>query len=156
MGHLLIDAALGKPVPRTPIWIMRQAGRYMPEYREIRTRMSFLELCHTPEMAAKVSLLPRDLLGVDGLIVFCDILIPLEAMGMSLRFEKGKGPIFADPIRDRADLARLRDFDPNVETKFLPDTIRMLVDEVAGTLPILGFAGAPYTMADNGTCSPPR
>ncbi len=147
MGHLLIDAALGKPVPRTPVWIMRQAGRYMPEYRAIREKLSFLELCHTPEKACEVSLLPRDLIGVDGLIVFCDILVPLEAMGMDLSFHPGKGPVLADPIGSRNEIGRLKPMDANKDTKYLPDTIRMLVQEAGDELPILGFAGSPYTLA---------
>ena len=146
-NHLLIDAALGNPVPRTPVWIMRQAGRYMPEYQAIRSEMSFLELCHTPEKAAEVSLLPDKLLGVDGLIVFCDILVPLEAFGMGLSFVPGRGPVLADPIRLPSDLSRLKPYDANVETGYLPETIRMLVREAGDRLPILGFAGAPYTLA---------
>ena len=147
MSHLLIDAALGRPVPRTPIWIMRQAGRYMASYRAIRQKMSFLELCHTPEKAAEVSLMPLDQLGIDGVIVFCDILVPLEAMGMDLRFDPGRGPVLSDPIRSRSDIARLRSYDPEVETGYLPQTIRLLVQEVGDRAPILGFAGAPYTLA---------
>lgn len=147
MGHLLIDAALGKPVPRTPIWIMRQAGRYMPEYQAIRSEMSFLDLCHTPEKAAEVSLLPKHLLGVDGLIVFCDILVPLEAMGQGLSFVPGRGPVLERPIRSRSDIRGLKSYDAGRDSKFLPDTIRMLVESVGDELPILGFAGAPYTLA---------
>ncbi len=147
MSHLLIDAALGKPVPRTPIWIMRQAGRYMPEYQAIRAKMSFLELCHTPEKAAEVSIMPLDQLGVDGVIVFCDILVPLEAMGMDLSFQKGSGPVLANPVRSRSEISRLKAYDPNVATKYLPDTIRLLKSEIGHRAPVLGFAGAPYTLA---------
>lgn len=126
---------------------MRQAGRYMPEYRAIRAKYSFLELCKTPEVAADASMLPVTMLGIDGAIVFSDILVPLEAMGMPLEFDEGKGPILSDPIRSRADVARLLPYDPNVGTRFLPDTVRLLVQRLAGSLPVLGFAGAPYTMA---------
>jgi uroporphyrinogen decarboxylase len=126
---------------------MRQAGRYMPEYRALRQKYSFLELCHTPEAAVAASMLPIDMLGVDGAIIFSDILIPLEAMGMNLQFDEGKGPILSDPIRSRSEIGRLRAYDANKETRFLPDAIRMLKAELAGRVPVLGFAGAPYTLA---------
>jgi uroporphyrinogen decarboxylase len=145
--HLLIDAALGKPVPRTPVWIMRQAGRYLPEYQAIRRKMSFLELCHTPEKAAEVSIQPLDILGVDGVIVFSDIMVPLEGMGMDVQFIEGRGPVISDPIRSVSDISRLKAYDPFVQTGFLPDTIRLLVNEVGHRAPVLGFAGAPYTLA---------
>ena len=145
--HLLIEAALGHPVARTPIWIMRQAGRYLPEYQAIRSQMSFLELCHTPEKAAEVSIQPLDILGVDGVIVFSDILVPLEGMGMSLSFHEGKGPILADPIRSRADVARLKPIDAWTTTGYLPAAVKLLVQEIGHRAPVLGFAGAPYTLA---------
>jgi uroporphyrinogen decarboxylase len=126
---------------------MRQAGRYLPEYQAIRQKMSFLELCHTPEKAAEVSIQPLNILGVDGVIVFSDILVPLEGMGMDLRFEEGRGPVLGDPIRSAHDISRLKPMDANVETKYLPDTIRMLVSEIGHRAPVLGFAGAPYTLA---------
>jgi len=145
--HLLIRAARGEPVERTPVWIMRQAGRYLPEYQAIRKQMSFLELCHTPEIAAEVSIQPLDILDVDGVIVFCDILVPLEAMGMDLRFEEGRGPVLSDPIRSGSDVKRLRPYDANVETGYLPEAIRILVREIGHRAPVIGFAGAPYTLA---------
>jgi len=145
--HLLVRAARGEAVERTPIWIMRQAGRYLPEYQAIRREMSFLELCHTPEKAAEVSIQPLDIIDTDGVIVFSDILVPLEGMGMDLSFEAGRGPVLADPIRSRAEISRLKPMDANRETKFLPDTIRLLVQEIGHRAPVLGFAGAPYTLA---------
>ncbi|MFT7622852.1 MAG: uroporphyrinogen decarboxylase [Myxococcota bacterium] len=147
MGHLLIDAALGKPVPRTPIWIMRQAGRYQAEYQALRAKYTFLELCHSPELAAEVSLIPDKLLGIDGIIVFCDILVPLEAMGMGLSFQGGKGPVLSNPVRTRSDINALKPYDANVKTAYLPGAISNLVAEVGDRLPVLGFAGAPYTLA---------
>ncbi len=147
MGHLLIDAALGKPVPRTPIWLMRQAGRYQAEYQELRAKHTFLELCHSPELAAQVTLIPDKLLGIDGLIIFCDILVPLEAMGLGLSFVKGRGPVLSNPVRSRSDVANLPSYDAAVDTKFLPDAIRMLVRDHGDRIPVLGFAGAPYTLA---------
>lgn len=147
MGHLLIDAARGLPVPRTPVWIMRQAGRYQAEYQAIRAKHSFLEVCHTPELACKVTLIPRDLLNPDGLIIFSDILVPLEAMGLDLDFIAGKGPVIANPVRNAQDIKRLRLYDANVATKFLPDAIRAVRTAVNDEYPVLGFAGAPYTLA---------
>lgn len=147
MGHLLIDAALGRPVPRTPIWIMRQAGRYLPEYQAVRSQLSFLELCKSPDRAAEVSLQPVDILGVDAAIIFSDILIPLEGMGMNLVFDEGKGPLLSDPIRSRADVGRLTPYDAIRDNGYLPDAIRVLVRELGGRVPVIGFAGAPYTLA---------
>lgn len=126
---------------------MRQAGRYMPEYRALRQRHTFLEVCHTPEVAVEASMMPVDMLGIDGAIIFSDILIPLEAMGMPLEFDEGKGPILGEPIRHASDIERLKAFDANVETKFLPDAVRLLKQQLNGRIPVLGFAGAPYTLA---------
>jgi uroporphyrinogen decarboxylase len=126
---------------------MRQAGRYLPEYQAIRAQMSFLDLCHTPEKAAEVSIQPLDILDVDGVIVFSDILVPIEAMGLDLRFDPGKGPIISDPVRSASDINRLKSFDANVETGFLPQAIRMLVEEIGHRAPVIGFVGAPYTLA---------
>ena len=126
---------------------MRQAGRYMPEYRALRQRHTFLEVCHTPEVAVEASMMPVDQLGIDGAIIFSDILIPLEAMGMALEFDEGKGPILGDPIRSVSDLKRLRPFDPEKDARFLPDAVRLLKSRLDGRIPVLGFAGAPYTLA---------
>ena len=126
---------------------MRQAGRYQAEYQAIRAKHSFLEVCHTPELACKVTLIPRDLLDPDGLIIFSDILVPLEAMGLDLDFIAGKGPVISNPIRHVADLERLRSYDANVETGFLPAAIRAVRSAVDDKYPVLGFAGAPYTLA---------
>jgi uroporphyrinogen decarboxylase len=119
----------------------------MPEYRALRQRHTFLEVCHRPEVAVEASMMPVDMLGIDGAIIFSDILIPLEAMGMPLEFDEGKGPILGDPIRSVSDISRLKAFDANVETRFLPDAVRLLKKTLDGRLPVLGFAGAPYTLA---------
>ena len=126
---------------------MRQAGRYLPQYRELRDRYDFLELCKTPELAARVTLQPIDILGVDAAIVFADILLPLEAMGAELRFEKGGGPCFPNPIRDRSDLASLHC--PNVERSlgYVFSTVRTVRSELEGRVPVIGFAGTPWTLA---------
>jgi len=126
--------------------MMRQAGRYLSEYREIRARHSFLEVCKTPDLAVEISLQPFRLLGVDAVIAFSDILIPAEAMGLRLEIGDG-GPNLPNPVRSKADVEKLRLFDPERETGFLPEAIRRIVESVGPTVPVLGFAAAPWTLA---------
>ncbi|HUO33504.1 MAG TPA: uroporphyrinogen decarboxylase [Candidatus Acidoferrum sp.] len=142
----LLRACRFEPVDRVPVWMMRQAGRYLPEYQAVRARHSFLEICKTPELAAEVSIQPFRLVGVDAIIVFSDILIVAEAMGMPLDVPDS-GPVLSDPIRNFADVLRLRDFDPNVETRFVSDAIRTICAEVGPEVPVIGFAAAPWTLA---------
>jgi len=144
--ELFLKACRGEAVPRLPVWMMRQAGRYLPEYRKIRAERSFLEVCKTPELAAEVSLQPFRRLGVDAIIVFCDILIPAEAMGMELELGDA-GPNLPSPVRTAADVAKLQIFDPERETAFLPEAIRRIVREAGADVPVLGFAAAPWTLA---------
>src|ERR1700722_11938211 len=144
--ELFLRACRGEAVPRLPVWMMRQAGRYLPEYREIRASRPFLEVCKTPELAVEVSLQPFRRLGVDAVIVFSDILIPAEAMGLKLELGDA-GPNLPEPVRSETDVLKLRMFDPELETRFLMEAIRGTVREVGPTVPVLGFAAAPWTLA---------
>jgi uroporphyrinogen decarboxylase len=147
MRDLFLRACRGEVVERPPVWLMRQAGRYLPEYRRIRERTSFLELCKTPELAAEVTAQPVDILGVDAAIVFADILLVLEAMGAELRFEAGDGPRFPTPVRSTADVERLRR--PAVESAlgYVFSTVRQVRRHLEGRVPVIGFAGSPWTLA---------
>ena len=131
----------------TPIWLMRQAGRYMKEYRALRRKHSFLEMCKTPELASKVSLLPVEQFDVDAAIIFSDILIPLEPMGIALEFGGSEGPVFQHPIRDMKQIKKLRGIEPEKDVPFLLDAIRMVRRELNGKVPLIGFSGAPFTLA---------
>src|SRR5947208_2218602 len=126
---------------------MRQAGRYLPEYRAIRQKVDFLTLCKTPELAAEVTIQPVDILGVDAAILFADILLPLEAMGAELQFVKGDGPSFPPPVRTREDIALLRDPDVDETLGYVFDAMRLVRRELAGRAPVLGFGGTPWTLA---------
>jgi uroporphyrinogen decarboxylase len=143
---LLLRACRFEPTERVPVWIMRQAGRYLPQYQAVRANHSFLEICKTPELAAEVSIQPYRVLGVDAIIVFSDILIVAEAMGMPLDVPDS-GPVLSNPVRDEADVRRLRDFDPERETRFVGDAIRAICQEVGPNVPVIGFAAAPWTLA---------
>jgi uroporphyrinogen decarboxylase len=143
---LFLRACRGQTTPRLPVWMMRQAGRYLPEYREIRAKHTFLEVCKTPDLAVEVSLQPFRRLGVDAVIVFSDILIPAEAMGLTLELGDA-GPNLPNPVRSRTDVEKLKQFDPETETGFLPETIRRIVKSVGPEVPVLGFAAAPWTLA---------
>ncbi|MGC0771298.1 MAG: uroporphyrinogen decarboxylase [Candidatus Acidiferrum sp.] len=143
---LFLRACRGETLPRLPVWMMRQAGRYLPEYRAIRAKHAFLDVCKTPDLAVEVSLQPFRLLGVDAVIVFSDILIPAEAMGLKLELGDA-GPNLPEPVRSKRDVDKLRIFDPEIETGFLPEAIRRIVREVGPAVPVLGFAAAPWTLA---------
>jgi uroporphyrinogen decarboxylase len=142
---LFLRACRREAVERTPVWFMRQAGRYQPEYRALRERYGILEICRTPELAAQVAILPVDQLGVDAAILFSDIVVPLAAMGVDLRIEEGRGPVIDSPVRAAADVERIRPLDPEADVPFVLEAVKLLVKQL--DVPVIGFAGAPFTLA---------
>lgn len=140
-------ACAKQPADHTPVWFMRQAGRYLPEYRAIRAKLSLLEICRRPEVACEVTLQPIARLGVDAAILFADILLPFEPLGLGLAFTKGEGPTIQRPIRTPADVARLPEIDPQTDLAHVLETIRLTRRELKGKVPLIGFAGAPFTLA---------
>lgn len=147
MNDTFLKACRGEAVDYTPVWLMRQAGRYLPEYHAVRKNYTFLEMCKTPEAAAEVTIQPVDILGVDAAILFSDILVPLEKMGCPLEFQEKRGPVFLEPIRDKAGVDKLVIPDPEAELGYVMDTIRILRRELEGRVPLIGFSGAPFTLA---------
>jgi uroporphyrinogen decarboxylase len=146
-NDLILRAARGEKTERTPVWLMRQAGRILPEYREVRARVSgFIELVETPELAAEVTIQPVDLLGVDAAIIFSDILVIPQAMGCPYKMLEQKGPWFEQTIRTEADFRQLHIADPEEDLGFVLDAIRLTKKELAGRVPLIGFAGAPWTI----------
>lgn len=145
MNDTFLKACRGEKTDYTPIWMMRQAGRYLPEYQKVRGNVTFLELCKSPDLCVEVTLQPIDILGMDAAILFSDILILMEAMGAPLEFHEGKGPIFPETIRDQAALDKLIIPDADDATGFVMETIRLLRKELK--VPLIGFAGAPFTCA---------
>ncbi|HYR54711.1 MAG TPA: uroporphyrinogen decarboxylase [Myxococcaceae bacterium] len=146
MNERLLLAARGKPVDATPVWIMRQAGRYLPEYRAIREKVAFLDLCKTPDLAAEVTVQPVSRLGVDAAIIFSDILIPVEAMGLTLELDD-RGPRLPNPVASEADVRRLGIPDPEASTGFVAEAIRKTRKALHDSVPVIGFCGAPFTLA---------
>jgi uroporphyrinogen decarboxylase len=142
-----IEACFRRPAPFTPIWLMRQAGRYMPEYRQVRERLSFLEMCGRPEVAAEVTVTAVQRLKVDAAIIFADILLPLLPMGVGLHYEKGDGPIIDRPVRSLEDLQRIGPVDAAGALGFVAEAIKLARKALAGSVPLIGFAGAPFTLA---------
>ncbi len=146
MNDRFLRACRREPVDATPVWFMRQAGRYMPEYRTIREKYSLLEICQHPELAAEVTLQPVRALGVDAAILFADILLPAIPLGVGLEFAKGEGPVLLNPIRNLDDVKNLRDVNPESDLDYVLEAIRILRGTLNG-LPLIGFCGAPFTVA---------
>jgi len=146
MNDRFLKACRREPVDCTPVWFMRQAGRYMQEYQAIRAKHSILEVCKTPELAAQVTLQPIDRFPLDAAIIFADILLPLEPMGLSLTFTEGEGPVIKNPVRDRAAVERLKMIDGD-ELRYVEEAIRQARKALTEKVPLIGFAGAPFTLA---------
>ena len=147
MKSLFLRACRRESTERTPVWVMRQAGRYLPEYRALRARHGFLEMCKTPSLAAEVTLLPIEQLAVDAAILFADILLVLEPMGVGLEFAKGDGPIIHRPVRRKADVEALAHEPAARALPFVAEAVRLAREKLAGRVPLIGFAGAPFTLA---------
>ncbi len=145
MNDTFLRACRGEQTEYTPVWFMRQAGRYLPEYQKVRSKLSFLELCKRPELCTEVTLQPIDIFGFDAAILFSDILIPMEAMNLTLEFHEGRGPVFPHPVRSKQAVEALIVPDPEATVPFVMETIRLLRNELQ--VPLIGFAGAPFTLA---------
>jgi len=147
-NDIFLKALNREPVSRTPIWIMRQAGRYLPEYREVRAEITdFMALCRNPELCAKVAMQPLERFDLDAAILFSDILTIPDAMGLGLRFEEGEGPVFDKPIRRTADVDKLGVPDPEGELRYVMDAVRHIRKALGNSLPLIGFSGSPWTLS---------
>jgi uroporphyrinogen decarboxylase len=147
MNDRFLRACRRQTVDATPVWFMRQAGRYMADYRALRAKHSMLELCHTPELAAEVTLQPVRRFPLDAAIIFSDLLLPLQPLGLPFDFVKGEGPQLERPIRSEADIDALSRFDPRERLAAPLEAIRLVKADLAGLVPLIGFAGAPFTLA---------
>jgi uroporphyrinogen decarboxylase len=141
-----VKACKAQPVDRTPVWFMRQAGRYMPEYRAVRKQYSLIEICKKPEIAAEVTITAAEVLGVDAAIIFADLLLPLEVMGLPFHFSAGEGPVIEKPVRQKEDIARLRT-GRAADLGYVSEAVRLVCKHFGARLPVIGFCGAPFTLA---------
>lgn len=141
-----VKACKAQPVDRTPVWFMRQAGRYMAEYRAVRKQYSLIEICKKPAVAADVTITAAEALNVDAAIIFADLLLPLEVMGLPFHFSTGEGPVIEKPVRDQADVARLRT-DRAADLGYVAEAVRLVCKHFGARLPVIGFCGAPFTLA---------
>ncbi len=146
MTSLFVRACRGQAVERTPVWFMRQAGRYQPEYRKVRERLGLLDICERPDVCTEVTLLPVRQLGVDAAILFSDITVPLRAVGIDLSIVENVGPVVAQPLRSAQDMDRLRALLPERDEPYVLEAVRQIVQEL-GDVPLIGFAGGPFTLA---------
>lgn len=147
MNTTFLDACLRKKTPYIPVWYMRQAGRYMPEYRKLKETYKIMEIVQTPELAAKVSLQPIEVLGVDAAILFADIMIPLVGVGVDLEIVEHIGPVIKEPLKSLSDVKKIRTLEPVVDIPYLLETIRILKKELKNKVPLIGFSAAPFTLA---------
>jgi uroporphyrinogen decarboxylase len=145
-NDLLLRTLKGEQVERPPVWMMRQAGRYLPEYRVLREKYGFFERCQTPELACEITIQPVDIIGVDAAILFSDILVVPQAMGLEVQLIESKGPLLPDPIKDINDLKRIRVPDINETLQYVFDAVKLIKEELNGRVPLIGFAGAPWTL----------
>jgi uroporphyrinogen decarboxylase len=145
-NSIFVRACRSLPVERTPVWFMRQAGRYMPEYRSVRKRHSLLEICKNPTLAAEVTITAAEKLGVDAAIIFADLLLPLEVMGLPFHFSAGEGPVIEKPVREKEDIALLRT-DRAAELGYVAEAVGRVAKHFGERLPVIGFCGAPFTLA---------
>ena len=145
-NDLLLRTLKGEQTERVPVWMMRQAGRYLPESIAIRNKYSFFERCQTPELACKITIQPVDIVGVDAAILFSDILVVPQAMGLEVQLVEKTGPLLPDPIKTAADMARVRVPDVDETLGYVFDAIKMIKQELNGRVPLIGFAGAPWTI----------
>jgi len=141
-----VKACKGLPVDRTPVWFMRQAGRYMAEYRAVRKEYSLIEICKKPKVAAEVTITAAEILGVDAAIIFADLLLPLEVMGLPFHFSAGEGPVVQKPVRSQEDVSRLRT-DQASDLGYVSEAMRLVCQHFGSRLPVIGFCGAPFTLA---------
>jgi uroporphyrinogen decarboxylase len=146
-NHPFLAACRREKTSYTPVWLMRQAGRYMEEYRKLRAQYGFLELCKRPDLAAEITVTPVERLGVDAAILFADILLLLEPMGVGLEYSKGDGPVIHRPVRTAADVDRLKDVEPEKNLSFVFEAVRQCRAALHGRVPLIGFSGAPFTLA---------
>ncbi|HUK42230.1 MAG TPA: uroporphyrinogen decarboxylase [Candidatus Acidoferrales bacterium] len=146
-NNVFLAACRREKTPYTPVWLMRQAGRYMEEYRKLRAQYGFLELCKRPDLAAEITVTPVKRLGVDAAILFADILLLLEPMGVGLEYSKGDGPVIHRPVRSNVDVDRLREVEPEKNLSFVFETVRKCRHELNDKVPLIGFSGAPFTLA---------
>src|SRR6202051_2166490 len=143
---LFVRATKAQPAERTPVWFMRQAGRYMPEYRTVRKQYSLIEICKKPDVAAQVTIEAAEILKVDAAIIFADLLLPLEVMGVPFHFAAGEGPKIEKPIRTAEDVARLRT-DRAADLGYVSEAVKLVCKHFGNKLPVIGFCGAPFTLA---------
>jgi uroporphyrinogen decarboxylase len=143
---IFVRACKSQPVEHTPVWFMRQAGRYMPEYRAVRKQYSLLEICKKPTLAAEVTITAAESLGVDAAIIFADLLLPFEVMGLPFHFSAGEGPVIEKPVRSSEDIGRLRT-DRAAELGYVSEAVSLVAKHFAGRVPVIGFCGAPFTLA---------